>query len=421
MKRTRSSHAAASASSASVTFPASDATAAARMLGDDMISPLPTPSATRPGIPRKFARAPDGSLIDVAATAEIEASTAAVVAAAAAAGPSSVLVQFQGMAEASPAGSTLDVPLGVTPAQLELLINQILGAAEPTPYSFYLNGIEVVGDLRTALSAQRLSAESIHTLRYQPLAVFRVMPVARCTDSMPGHADAVLHVSFSPDGGTLASGGGDAMVRFWDTASCTPRHTCAGHSHHVLATAWSPDGTRFASADKLGEVRVWNPRTGKETCAPLRGHSAWVTSLAWEPLHRAPLPSSDGDGGDYVSPCELLASSSKDKSVRVWNTRSGRIEFVLSGHTDSVEAVRWGGEGLVYTASRDRSINVYAIEGGGTDGAPRRGKLVRSLAGHGHRVNALALSTNYLCRTGPFTHRRVAFASGAAGADASVC
>ena len=35
---------------------------------------------------------------------------------------------------------------------------------------------------------------------YQPQAVFRVRPVARCTASLPGHAESVLAVSFSPNG-----------------------------------------------------------------------------------------------------------------------------------------------------------------------------------------------------------------------------
>ena len=32
---------------------------------------------------------------------------------------------------------------------------------------------------------------------------------------MPGHTDAVLHVSYSPDGKRLASGGGDLAVIFF--------------------------------------------------------------------------------------------------------------------------------------------------------------------------------------------------------------
>ena len=64
--------------------------------------------------------------------------------------------------------------------------------------------------------------------------------------------------------------------------------------------------------------------------------------------------------------------------------------------------MKWGGEGLIYTASRDRTIKVWGAEG---EGPKDVGKLVRTLTGHGHRVNALALSSDYVLRTGPFDHR----------------
>ena len=43
-----------------------------------------------------------------------------------------------------------------------------------------------------------------------------------------GHTEAVIAVSFSPDGRQLASGSGDTTVRFWDIYTETPLHTCKG-------------------------------------------------------------------------------------------------------------------------------------------------------------------------------------------------
>ena len=43
-----------------------------------------------------------------------------------------------------------------------------------------------------------------------------------------GHTEAVIAVSFSPDGKSLASGSGDTTVRFWDLSTQTPLFTCKG-------------------------------------------------------------------------------------------------------------------------------------------------------------------------------------------------
>ena len=54
-----------------------------------------------------------------------------------------------------------------------------------------------------------------------------------------------------------------------------------------------------------------------------------------------------------------LASSSKDATVRVWNAKSRKLEFTLGSHTASVNVVRWGGEGVIYTASSDRTVKLW--------------------------------------------------------------
>ena len=69
-------------------------------------------------------------------------------------------------------------------------------------------------------------------------------------------------------------------------------------------------------------------------------------------------------------------------------------------HTDSVECVKWGGSGLIYSGSRDRSIKVWRVNLKGEK------KLIRTLNGHAHRVNTLALNCDYICRTGAFSHSK---------------
>ena len=70
--------------------------------------------------------------------------------------------------------------------------------------------------------------------------------------------------------------------------------------------------------------------------------------------------------------------------------------FALTAHTNSVTSVKWGGEGLIYSASRDTTVMVWNAE---------NGSVVRQLKGHGHWVNTLALSSEYAVRTGPYDHK----------------
>ena len=245
-------------------------------------------------------------------------------------------------------------------------------------------------------------------VHYTPLEVFKVRTVTRCTHTLPGHTAAILHVSFSPDGNMLATGGGDATVRFWDIHTCTPIVTCSGHKNHVLCTSWSPDGRQFASADRNGVLKLWDPKNGEEQGASkVMKHRKWVTSLCWEPHHRNVT-------------CERFLSSSKDHTTKVWNARTGRCETTLPGHTDSVEDCKWGGSGMIYTASRDRTIKVWVVSGPDNDVQVGHYKLIRTLTGHAHRINTLALSCDYVCRTGAYEHNNVKFADPTAMYDAAV-
>ncbi len=114
----------------------------------------------------------------------------------------------------------------------------------------------------------------------------------------------------------------------------------------------------------------------------MKGHTGFIRSLAWEPYH-------------LQTGRPRVASSSKDATVRIWDAISKHADIVLSGHKASVSCVKWGGTGWIYTSSQDKTIKIW-------DSA--KGVLIQTLQAHAHWVNHLALSTDFVLRTGYFDH-----------------
>jgi dipeptidyl aminopeptidase/acylaminoacyl peptidase len=75
--------------------------------------------------------------------------------------------------------------------------------------------------------------------------------------TLEGHADAVLCVSWSPDGKRLATGSGDNTARVWDATGGRELLTLKGHAGAVWFVAWSPDGTRLATGSWDRTAKVW--------------------------------------------------------------------------------------------------------------------------------------------------------------------
>jgi hypothetical protein len=127
-------------------------------------------------------------------------------------------------------------------------------------------------------------------------------------------------VSFSPDGGRIASGSIDKTVRVWDAASGRELACLRGHEDCVLSVSFSPDGRRIASGSNDKTVRVWDAASGRKLVC-LRGHERQVTSVCFSP-----------DGG-------RIASGSYDNTVRVWDTASGECLEVIEAWKADVTAI----------------------------------------------------------------------------------
>uniref|UniRef100_A0A453A5I1 NLE domain-containing protein n=1 Tax=Aegilops tauschii subsp. strangulata TaxID=200361 RepID=A0A453A5I1_AEGTS len=137
-------------------------------------------------------------------------------------------------AEGEQLGAALYLPHNVGPPQLQDIVNQLLHNEDKLPYAFYVGDEELSLQLGAFMQRNNATAEVTLRIVYQPQAVFRIRPVNRCSATIAGHTEAVLAVSFSPDGRCLASGSGDTTVRFWDLSTQTPLYTCKGQSVRFL-------------------------------------------------------------------------------------------------------------------------------------------------------------------------------------------
>ncbi|KAJ7728419.1 WD40 repeat-like protein [Mycena maculata] len=315
---------------------------------------------------------------------------------------SNIVVQFVSEDDGQPLAPAVTLPANLTREALEGLLNKLNPQEDPVPFSFHVALLEdevkipgaptrivisksIESDiLNHPINSRSFTEEDVFVVHCSPQSVFRVRPPTRCSSTLSGHSSPILCASFSPTGNFLATGSGDTTARLWNLDTETPSHTLAGHKGWVLCVEWEAMERRLATGGHDGHVRIWDPKTGKPFGDALKGHSKWITSLCWEPIHLNPS-------------APRIASSSKDGTVRVWSLLTRRVEYTLGGHTASVNVVKWGGvgKGVLYTASSDRTVRVWDAE---------VGRQLHILKDHAHWVTTLALNTDFVLRTGPFDH-----------------
>ncbi len=168
------------------------------------------------------------------------------------------------------------------------------------------------------------------------------------------HTDWVVSLAFSPDGKQLASGGYDGVVRLWDvmagkkvldvaTRPPAPPNTPAGPPHIIWALAFSPDGKLLALGGSDGPIHLVNVADGK-IVRSLAGHGSTVTGLAFHP------------GG------AVLVSTSKDRTVRLWNPANGQALKTLEGHQAWVQGVVFVANGTrLATVGADHTVRLWDL------------------------------------------------------------
>lgn len=119
--------------------------------------------------------------------------------------------------------------------------------------------------------------------------------------------------------------------------------TLPGHSNDVSTVAFVDVEGRYQllSGDTAGIVRLWDiSRIGqRDELETLRGHQGAVTMLAFSPTE------------------PLVSSSSVDKSIDIWNLKTGRLVKRLADQRSSISAVAFSPNGK-QLASADKTPGV---------------------------------------------------------------
>jgi WD40 repeat protein len=192
-----------------------------------------------------------------------------------------------------------------------------------------------------------------------------------------GHQEPVRSLAFSPDGATLVSGGGLQSARAptigevitWDSASGDPRVRLVVSGGRVLSVAFAPDGKEVALS--TGDaIAFWDPALPDPASGPGR---AWLELAAPAfgtlpdppPSVRGPWPL-EGDAWSVAfAPDGTRLAAAAGACVSLWDPRSfGRVG-TLEGHQGEVRAVAFAPGGrLLASASRDRTVRFWDVSAG---------------------------------------------------------
>ncbi len=260
--------------------------------------------------------------------------------------------------------------------QLKAIIDKLRADAPLQPGYVGGNILNLLIQMQVDLSRYDFSYLTICQAYLQEANLYEVN-FAHCHFSKSVFAQSfggVLAIAFSPDGQFLATGNANCEIHLWRVSDC-PRGsakgdrqrllTLQGHKGWVRKVAFSPDGQILASSSEDGTIKLWNLPSG-EYQSTLYESTESVYGVTFSP-----------DG-------RLLANGSNDGTIRIWDAANGNCLQVLKGHTNGVLSVDFSPDGKhLASCGFDNTIRVWDWE---------TGACLQTITAHDHWVGSVQFS-----------------------------
>lgn len=223
---------------------------------------------------------------------------------------------------------------------------------------------------------------------------------------LKGHHDIVITLDVDWSGHWVATGAKDNTAKLWRVDGENMNFSCcatfAGHAQSVSAVTLPktiPPESSPAFSDPLRHppqflitgsedqtVKRWNiPRDFSED-STVSARAAFTKKAHDKDINAL----------DIHHTSQLFASSSQDKTVKIWSTQEGEVQAVLKGHRRGVWSVKFApkntptiqgeqghtaGKGAILTGSGDKTIKIWSL----TDYT-----CLRTFEGHSHSILKVA-------------------------------